>query len=212
MPGGNVPLEPILARGARELGLELAVEVQQKLLAFIDLLAKWNRVYNLTAVRDLEQMVVRHVLDSLSILPHLDARRALDIGTGAGLPGIPLALARPELGFTLLDSNSKKIRFVTQAVHDLGLNNVEVVHARVENFAPAERFPVLVARAFDAIPDMLARCRHLAAPGGRLFAMKGGYPRDEILALGDRRPAPQVKTLKVPGLDAARHLIIINLD
>lgn len=207
-----MPLKPLLARGARELGLELAVEVQQKLLAFIDLLAKWNQTYNLTAVRDPEQMVARHLLDSLSILPHLDAPRALDIGTGAGLPGIPLALARPELGLTLLDSNSKKIRFITQAVHELGLNNVEVVHARVENFVPPERFPVLVARAFDAIPDMLARIRHLAVPGGRLFAMKGVYPRDEIAALGDRYPAPQVKTLKVPGLDAARHLIIISLD
>lgn len=207
-----MPLKPLLSRGARELGLELAVEVQQKLLAFIGLLAKWNQSYNLTAVRDPEQMVVRHLLDSLSILPYLDAPRTLDIGTGAGLPGIPLALARPELRFTLLDSNAKKIRFITQAVHELGLNNVEVVHARVEDFAQSEKFPVLVARAFDAIPDMLVRCRHLAAPGARFFAMKGVYPQEEIAALGDRHPAPQVKTLTVPGLNAARHLIIISLD
>lgn len=205
-------LKPMLAQGVRELGLELAVETQQKLLAFIDLLAKWNRAYNLTAVRHPEQMVARHLLDSLSILPYLDAPRVLDIGTGAGLPGIPLALARPDLRFTLLDSNSKKIRFITQAVYQLGLHNIEVVHARAEDFAPPEKFPALVARAVSAIPDMLARSRHLAAPGGRFFAMKGVYPQAEIAALGDRYPAPQVKTLKVPGLDAARHLIIITLN
>ena len=141
MPGGDVPLKPLLARGARELGLELGVEAQQQLLAFIDLLAKWNKTYNLTAVRDPEQMVARHLLDSLSILPYLDAARVLDIGTGAGLPGIPLALARPGLRVTLLDSNAKKIRFITQAVHELGLDNIEVVHTRVEDFAPLQDFP-----------------------------------------------------------------------
>ena len=129
-------LEKLLQQGLREMGLNLAAPVQKKLLNFLKLLEKWNRAYNLTAIRDPEQMVPRHLLDSLTVLPYLQGSRVLDIGTGAGLPGIPLALARPDLEFTLLDSNAKKTRFATQALHELGLKNVVVQQERVEKFHP----------------------------------------------------------------------------
>jgi 16S rRNA (guanine527-N7)-methyltransferase len=205
-------LEHLLARGVCELALDLPKATQARLLSYVRMLDKWNRTYNLTAVRDPEQMVPRHLLDSLSILPFLGGARVADIGTGAGLPGIPLALARDDLHFTLIDSNSKKIRFVRQAVHELKLKNVVVLHERVEEMTRSDGFPVLVARAFDAIPDMLARCRHLAAPGGRLLAMKGVYPQEEIAALEGRYGEPRVESLTVPGLDAARHLVMITLE
>ena len=211
-PQAAARLAPLLARGRRALRLDLPDPVPAKLVGLVRILARWGRAYNLTSVREPEEMVPHHLLDSLSILPYVDGPRILDIGAGAGLPGIPLALARPDLRFVLLDGNAKKVRFMIQAVHELGLTNAEVVHARVEDYAPAERFPVLVARAFAAIPDMLARCRHLAAPGARLLAMKGVYPREELAALGDRYAAPRVEPLKVPGVDAARHLVIITLD
>lgn len=204
-------LEPLLARGLYDLALDLPKATQAKLLSYVRMLDKWNRTYNLTAVRDPEQMVPRHLLDSLSILPFVSGARVADIGTGAGLPGIPLAIARDDLQFTLIDSNAKKIRFVKQAVHELKLTNVVSVHERVEKLVLADGYPVLVARAFDAIPDMLARCRHLAAPGGRFLAMKGVYPQKEIAALGGRHGQPRVETLAVPGLDAARHLVVITL-
>lgn len=204
-------LEPLLARGLYDLALDLPKATQAKLLSYVRMLDKWNRTYNLTAVRDPEQMVPRHLLDSLSILPFVSGARVADIGTGAGLPGIPLAIARDDLQFTLIDSNAKKIRFVKQAVYELKLTNVVSVHERVEKLVLADGYPVLVARAFDAIPDMLARCRHLAAPGGRFLAMKGVYPQKEIAALGGRHGQPRVETLAVPGLDAARHLVVITL-
>ena len=204
-------LEPMLARGLYDLALDLPKATQAKLLSYVRMLDKWNRTYNLTAVRDPEQMVPRHLLDSLSILPFVSGARVADIGTGAGLPGIPLAIARDDLQFTLIDSNAKKIRFVKQAVHELKLTNVVSEHERVEKLVLADGYPVLVARAFDAIPDMLARCRHLAAPGGRFLAMKGVYPQKEIAALGGRHGQPRVETLAVPGLDAARHLVVITL-
>ncbi|HSW51993.1 MAG TPA: 16S rRNA (guanine(527)-N(7))-methyltransferase RsmG, partial [Sulfuricaulis sp.] len=165
--------------------------------------------YNLTAVRDPEQMVPRHLLDSLSVLPYLQGPRVLDIGTGAGLPGIPLALARPDLEFTLLDSNAKKTRFATQALHELGLKNVAVVQERVEKFHPAEKFDTLIARAFASIPDMLAASRHLCAPHGRFLVMKGVFPQEELAAVTDGYRA-EVKALTIPGLDAARHMVILT--
>ena len=201
-------LEKRLQQGLRDMGLVLPPPVVEKLLNFLDLLEKWNEAYNLTAVRDPEQMVPRHLLDSLSVLPYLQGRRVLDIGTGAGLPGIPLALARPELDFTLLDSNAKKTRFATQALHELGLKNVAVVQERVEKFHPAEKFDTLIARAFASIPDMLAASRHLCAPHGRFLAMKGVFPQEELAAVthGYRT---EVNELTIPGLDAARHMIIL---
>jgi 16S rRNA (guanine527-N7)-methyltransferase len=201
-------LEKRLRQGLHEMGLELPLAAVEKLLNFLQLLEKWNKIYNLTAVRDPEQMVPRHLLDSLSVLPYLQGPRVLDIGTGAGLPGIPLALARPDLEFTLLDSNAKKTRFATQALHELGLKNVAVVQERVEKFHPAEKFDTLIARAFASIPDMLAASRHLCAPSGRFLVMKGVFPQEELAAVTDGYRA-EVKALTIPGLDAARHMVIL---
>lgn len=201
-------LEKLLQQGLREMRLDLAAPVQKKLLNFLELLEKWNRAYNLTAVRDPEQMVPRHLLDSLTVLPYLQGPRVLDIGTGAGLPGIPLALARPDLEFTLLDSNAKKTRFATQALHELGLKNVVVQQERVEKFHPETKFDTLIARAFASIPDMLAASRHLCAPHGRFLVMKGVFPQEELAAVTDGY-RPEVKSLRIPGLDAARHVVIL---
>ena len=201
-------LEKRLQLGLRDLGLDLTVPARVKLLNFLGLLEKWNRTYNLTAVRDPEQMVPRHLLDSLTVLPYLQGPRVLDIGTGAGLPGIPLALARPDLEFTLLDSNAKKTRFATQALHELGLKNVVVVQERVEKFHPEKKFDTLIARAFASIPDMLAASRHLCTPRGRFLVMKGVFPQEELAAVTDGYRA-EVKALHIPGLDAARHVVIL---
>ena len=191
--------------------MPLPVADRQRLLVFVRLLAKWNAAYNLTAVRDPEEMVTRHLLDSLVLLPYLHGSRVLDIGTGPGLPGIPLAVARPDCAFTLLDANAKKTRFVTQAVGELGLKNVDVLQARVENYRPEQKFDTLVARAFSSIADMLNSAQHLCAPGGRFLAMKGMYPEEELAAIPAEFAVTEVAALQVPGLDAARHLAIITL-
>jgi 16S rRNA (guanine527-N7)-methyltransferase len=202
-------LEEQLQQGLRAMGLDLPAPTQEKLLNFLGLLEKWNHAYNLTAIREPEQMVSRHLLDSLALLPYLQGSRALDIGTGAGLPGIPLAVARPDIEFTLLDSNAKKTRFVTQAAHELGLKNVTVAQARVEKFQPTAKFDILMARAFASIPDMLAASRHLCAPHGRFLFMKGVFPQDELAAVADGDRV-EVKALHIPGLDAARHVVILT--
>jgi 16S rRNA (guanine527-N7)-methyltransferase len=201
--------EQRLHQGLTAMGIDLPPGAEARLLEYLQLLEKWNRAYNLTAVRDPDQMIGRHLLDSLAVLPCLHGVRVLDVGTGAGLPGIPLALARPTLRFTLLDSNAKKTRFVTQAVHALGLGGVAVVHARAETFQPPERFDTVIARAFASIPDMLAATRHLCAPGGRWLAMKGVFPQEELAGIPAGVHAA-VKPLRVPGLEAARHVVIIE--
>jgi 16S rRNA (guanine527-N7)-methyltransferase len=202
-------LDKLLHQGLLDMGIDLAIPAQEKLLAFLELLEKWNRSYNLTAVRDPEQMVPRHLLDSLTVLPYLQGPRVLDIGTGPGLPGIPLALARPDFEFILLDSNAKKTRFATQAMHELGLKNVAVVQERVEKFHPETKFDTLIARAFASIPDMLAASRHLCAAHGRFLVMKGVFPQEELAAVTDGYRA-EVKALHIPGLDAARHVVILT--
>jgi 16S rRNA (guanine527-N7)-methyltransferase len=202
-------IQTALQDGLHALGLALAPAAQEKLIAYLELLAKWNRAYNLTAVRDPGQMVVRHLLDSLAILPLVRGPRVLDIGSGAGLPGIPLALARPDLRFVLLDSNAKKTRFLIQAVAELGLKNAEVVNSRVEGYRPAAPFDTLIARAFAGIADMLSVSAPLCAPGGRWLAMKGVYPHQELAAIPpDYRV--ECRRLQVPGLDAERHVVIIT--
>ncbi len=202
-------LEQRLHRGLQEMGLALPPAIETRLLDYLRLLEKWNRAYNLTAVRDPQEMVGRHLLDSLTVLPYVKGPRVLDVGTGAGLPGIPLALALPALHFTLLDSNAKKTRFVTQAAHALGLANVTVVHARAEQFQPPERFDTVIARALASIPDMLAATRHLCASGGRWLAMKGVFPQEELAGI-PADYAAEAKSLKIPGLAAARHVVIIE--
>jgi 16S rRNA (guanine527-N7)-methyltransferase len=202
-------LEQRLHQGITDLGLDLPAAAEPKLLQYLRLLARWNQAYNLTAVRDPQEMVTRHLLDSLAVLPYLQGPRVLDVGTGAGLPGIPLAVARPDLTFTLLDANAKKTRFVTQAVGELGLKNVEVVQSRAENYRPPQKFDTLVSRAFASIADMLEFTRHLCAPHTRILAMKGVYPEEELAAVATAYAA-EVVALKVPGLQADRHLAILT--
>lgn len=203
-------LERKLQQGLAALQIELAPPTREKLLQFLELLERWNRAYNLTAVRDIEQMLPRHLLDSVSVLPYLHGTRVVDVGTGAGLPGIPLALARPDAQFVLLDSNAKKIRFVRQAVHDLDIKNVEAVHSAAARYQPSALFDTVVARALAAIPDMLSGCRHLCAPGGVILAMKGVFPQEELAAVEAGFKVRDVVRLTVPGLDAARHLVILE--
>lgn len=203
-------LEKKLQQGLRALKLDVEPPARARLLQFLEMLEHWNRAYNLTAVREIEQMLPRHVLDSLSVQAYLRGLRALDIGTGAGLPGIPLALARPDIQFVLLDSNAKKLSFVRQAVHELGITNVETVHSTMERYQPRELFPTVIARALAAIPDMLNGCRHLCAPEGAILAMKGVFPEEELAALGAAFKVRDVVRLTVPGLDAARHLVILE--
>lgn len=200
--------EALLKSGLQAMLLELPPPTQAKLLAYLQLLEKWNRHYNLTAVRDPQEMVPRHLLDSLAVLPFLRGPRVIDVGTGAGLPGIPLALARPDFHFTLLDSNIKKISFVRQAIVELGLKNADVTHARVEELDHAT-FDTVLARAFASLPDFLSTAGALCAPGGRILAMKGVFPAEEVAQAGDNYRI-EVKVLTVPGLQAQRHLVLVE--
>ncbi len=200
-----------LVEGLERLDLALDKTKQAQLLAYLDLLAKWNRSYNLTSVRKPEQMLVRHLFDSLVIHSFLRGPRVLDVGTGAGLPGIPLALACPEYGFTLLDSNSKKTRFVTQAVAELGLDNVTVVQSRVETFEAAG-FDTIVSRAYSTLAEFVRGVQSLLAADGILLAMKGVYPATELAELAAPFKLAQNVELQVPGLDAERNLLIIRRD
>jgi 16S rRNA (guanine527-N7)-methyltransferase len=197
-----------LAAGLAELGLDLPDAVQHKLLAFRDLLLKWNRTYNLTALRDPEQVVSHHLLDSLAILPHVGGGALLDVGSGGGLPGIPLAIARPELAVTLVDAVQKKTTFLQQAAIELGLKNVAVHHARVEEMRG--QYAQISSRAFADLARLVGLTRHLLEPGGRWLAMKGVRPDDEIAALPAGVAVAAVVPLTVPGLDAERHLLILK--
>ncbi|WP_153147083.1 16S rRNA (guanine(527)-N(7))-methyltransferase RsmG [Dechloromonas sp. H13] len=197
-----------LSAGLAGLGLELPADAQQKLLAFRDLLLKWNKTYNLTALRDPEQAVAHHLLDSLAILPHVGAGPLLDVGSGGGLPGIPLAIARPDLVVSMVDTVQKKATFLQQAVIELGLKNVTVHHARVEELAG--QYSRITARAFAELAQFVALTRHLLAPDGRWLAMKGVRPDAEIAALPADVAVEAVIPLAVPGLAAERHLIILK--
>ncbi|HEX3063009.1 MAG TPA: 16S rRNA (guanine(527)-N(7))-methyltransferase RsmG [Usitatibacter sp.] len=200
-----------IAEGAAAMGVDLGEEAIAKLAAYLELVEKWNRVHNLTAVREPAQMVTLHLLDSLSILPHIaKAATLLDVGTGAGLPGIPLAIARPALRVTLLDSSHKKCTFLRQAKTELSLDNVEVVCDRVENWKPESRFEVVVSRAFSDLADFIEQAKHLVAPGGRLLAMKGVYPFEEIARMPATHRVAQVIELRVPRLDASRHVVLVE--
>lgn len=190
------------------MGLALPAATQAKLIDYVELLARWNTHYNLTAVRDPMAMVTRHVLDSLAVAPHVAGVTLADLGSGAGLPGIPLALVAPNRPVTLVDSNGKKARFLRAAVRELALANVIVAETRVETLGGD--FDTITARAFASLPDMLQWGGRLLAPGGTWLALKGKYPADEVAALPAGFMLAESVTLRVPGLDAERHLLIIR--
>ena len=200
-------IEQAIIEGCERLDLRLPDGACAHLAAYLTLLERWNRAYNLTAVREPEAMVVRHLLDSLSILPWLEGPRVLDVGSGAGLPGIPLAIARPECQFCLLDSNGKRTRFLTQVTAELHLPNVGVVRSRVEDYRPATLFNSVVSRAFATLAELVVDAGRLCAPTGRLLAMKGVFPDDELARLPSAYQVVGVYPLRVPHLDAERHLV-----
>jgi len=203
----------ILDQGLRALGLDLPAEASDRLLAYSALLLKWNRVYNLTAIRDPEQAVTHHLLDSLAVLPYLaDVRTLADVGSGGGLPGIPLAIARPELMVTSIEAVSKKASFQQQARIELGLSNVTVLNERVENVRVDDPYDGVISRAFSELSEFVGMTRHLLKASGRFFAMKGVYPQAEIDRLGGGVRLSGAPRLSVPGLDAERHLIILTAE
>ena len=206
----NDSLTDRLARNVGELSFSLPPAVDQKLLDFIALLDKWNHAYNLTAVRQPAQMIARHLMDSLVVVPYLHGQQILDVGSGAGLPGIPLALACPEREFTLLDSNGKKVRFMRQAVAELGLENVSVVHSRVEQFQSSPGFDTITARAYATLGELVRGARHLCRPEGRFLVMKGAYPVAEFDDLPKDFELEAIHPLRVPGLEAERHLLVVR--
>ncbi|MGQ4277376.1 16S rRNA (guanine(527)-N(7))-methyltransferase RsmG [Pseudidiomarina sp. E22-M8] len=191
-------------------GLDIPTAQQQQLLRLVELLNKWNKAYNLTSVRDPEQMLSRHIVDSLVVLPFLSGHRFIDVGTGPGLPGLPLAIVQPDKEFVLLDSLGKRIRFIRQVCHELGINNVNAVQSRVEDYKPETKFDGVISRAFASLSDMLTWCQHLPRPDGRFYALKGVYPQAEIDSLPPAYQVDEVTELKVPGVDAERHLVIIS--
>ena len=200
--------EKLLITGLVTLGRP--AHLRDPLLAFLHLLEKWSAAYNLTAVREPEKMVTHHALDSLAVVPYLRGPRVVDVGAGAGIPGIPLALACPEFEFVLLDSNAKKTRFITQAVNELGLTNVTVERTRAEDYLPARTFDTVISRAFASLAEMLDMTQHLGAPDGVFVAMKGIYPHDELLAVPPKFKADRVAAVQVPGLDAQRHVVCLT--
>ena len=201
-----------LAQGAQTLGVDLSAQQQEQLLAYLALLIKWNKAYNLTAVRDPDEMVSRHLLDSLSVVPYVaeGGDTWLDVGSGGGMPGIPLAILFPERRFTLLDSNGKKTRFLTQVKLELKLANLEVIHSRVEAFTPAVPFTGICSRAFSSLQDFSSWTRHLGDTDTRWLAMKGVHPDDELQALPDDFKLAATHVLKVPGCQGQRHLLILR--
>ena len=204
-------LDPPLRAGLAALALP--GELAPPLLAYLDLLARWNRTYNLTAVRDPREMVSRHLLDSLAMEPFLDGIDSLaDLGTGPGLPGIPLAIARPGLRVTLVEANGKKARFLREAVRTLGLANAEVAESRIEALDRPGAFDAITARALATLPQILEFGGHLLAPGGKLLAMKGMRPDEEIAALPRGWRLETLHRLTVPGLDGERHLAVVGRE
>ena len=204
----RMTLEQELQAGLAQLGLELSAEQIDRLNQYLALLNKWNKTYNLTAVRETERMVAYHVLDSLSALPHIQGVRVLDVGSGGGMPGMLFAIARPDWQLTLIDANHKKTTFLRQAAIELGLNNVEVHCERVEALA-APAFDVITSRAFADLAEFVRLTRHVLADGGVWAALKGVYPYEEIAQLPDDIRVVSVLALHVPGLDAERHLVTL---
>jgi len=203
--------QSILSDGISQAELKISEQTQQKLLDYLVLMQKWNKVHNLTAVRDADEMVTLHLLDSLVVLPFIDAKSLLDVGSGAGLPGIPLALCLPDLSVTVIDSNSKKVSFMRQAKAELGIANLEVLGGRVEEISKTHLYEIIISRAFSDLSLFISLTHHLLTAQGKWLAMKGVYPTEELAELEAKTgitPA-KVEMLKVPGLEAQRHLVFL---
>ncbi len=204
--------EAALSQGLAELAPRLPAPLPEgapaKLMAYLELLAKWNRTHNLTAIRDPLRSVSHHLLDSLAVLPELPPGALADVGAGGGLPGIPIAIAEPARRVALNDANQKKGAFLRQAVIELRLGNAEVQVGRVEDWKPLERFAVVISRGFAELAQFVSSCRHLVAPGGVLAGMKGTFPAAELAAIGSRCDCSDVRRLEVPLLDEERHLVL----
>lgn len=202
----------LLEAGLKQANISLPAQTVQKLLDYLALIQKWNKVHNLTAVRDPNEMVTLHLLDSLVVLPHVQAKRLLDVGSGAGLPGIVLAICQPEMQVTTIDSVTKKASFMRQAKAELGLDNLEVVAGRVEQLKPVQPYDVVISRAFSDLHLFLSLTKHLIAKNGHWLAMKGVYPHEELANIAQVPEAAlqQVLALRVPGLDAQRHLVFLE--
>lgn len=199
-----------LRSGAEQLGIDLSPDQADQLIAYLGLLKKWNKAYNLTAVRDPDEMVSRHLLDSLSVLPYALGTRCLDVGSGGGMPGVILAAMNPHRQITVLDSNGKKTRFLTQVRVELGLQNLTVVNSRVEAYQPDHRYEMIVSRAFSSLADFTHLTRHLGSDDTRWLAMKGLYPEEELSALPVDFQVTESAQLSVPGCQGTRHLLILR--
>ncbi|WP_152597717.1 MULTISPECIES: 16S rRNA (guanine(527)-N(7))-methyltransferase RsmG [Pseudomonas] len=199
-----------LTVGARELGVDLSESQHSQLLAYLALLIKWNKAYNLTAVRNPDEMVSRHLLDSLSVVRFVEGERQLDVGSGGGMPGIPLAILFPDMKITVLDSNGKKTRFLTQVKLELALSNLEVIHSRAEAFQPMLPFNGIISRAFSSLEDFTQWTRHMGDSDTRWLAMKGLHPAEELVALPADFSLESAQALAVPGCQGQRHLLILR--
>jgi 16S rRNA (guanine527-N7)-methyltransferase len=199
-----------LKRALREFELDLPDTTAENLISYLELVAKWNRVYNLTAIRELDKALTYHLLDSLAVLPHVTGGRTADEGSGAGLPGIPIALARPAWHVTLIDSNHKKSTFLTQALAELNVGNASVAAERVEAIEADGGFDLVISRAFSDLPEYVRLAGHLVAPEGTLAAMKGLYPDEELAMLPPQWRVEDVISVQVPGIEAARHLVLMR--
>jgi len=209
-PARQEAQDTLLERGLRELAVALPAGSGEKLRSYLALLDKWNRTYNLTAIRDPREMVTHHLLDSLAVLPHLPDGALADIGSGAGLPGVPIAIAQPRRKVVVNDASAKKCAFLNQARIELALANVEVREGRVEDWHPADGFAAVISRAFSDLAAFVAACRHLLARGGVMVAMKGAVPAAELARLPADIGASEVVRLRVPFLDAERHLVTVR--
>jgi 16S rRNA (guanine527-N7)-methyltransferase len=205
-------LQPLLTSLLAQTDIVLSDKQQQQLVAYVELLDKWNKAYNLTSVRDPKEMMVKHIMDSLVVAPHLTGEHYIDVGTGPGLPGIVLAIALPDTQFVLLDSLGKRVRFLMQVKHALGLDNVTPVQSRVEEYQPSVKLDGVLSRAFASLQDMVQWCSHLIDDSGRFIALKGQFPDEELENLPAGTKFEQDISLDVPKLDAERHLIILSKD
>jgi len=203
----DMQAEERLSQGLEQLGLSVDADKQEKLMLYLRLMLKWNRAYNLTAIRELDEMVIRHLLDSLSIMAYIECSRVLDVGSGAGLPGVPLAICMPDCQFVLLDSNGKKTRFLRQAKIELAIENIDIIHSRIEDYKPSSGFEVITCRAFAALNTILDRTEHLVTSTTRIMAMKA---KADLSVLTEGFEPRAQHRLQVPWLNEERHLLEIT--